>query len=320
MRIAAIMGVGAALMGGALVAAPSRAGDAPNPVMDEVVVTGERAGPGLWHVHRGTAQLWIMGTVTPLPKNMTWRSKQLEEVLDGTNQVLVRKPYEIGIARALWLLLTQRDLIMVGGGKRLKDVMPADLYARFAAQRAKLTSDADKWEHYRPIIAILFLQEAALHQVGLSTRLELGKEVRDLAHKHHVRIDEIKVAGIHDFLDALKSMPAATENKCVTAGLATIERGLPQLVERATAWATGNVERIQSIPEPAEVGACRDAVSADAGAGDLLALMRRTWVVNMEKYLQSGGTTLAVVDMDMLLQHGGILDSLRAEGYEVDPP
>ena len=86
--------------------------------MDEVVVTGERAGPGLWHVHRGTAQLWILGTVTPLPKNMTWRSKQLEQVLDGTDQVLVRKPYEIGIARALWLLLTQRDLIMVGGGTR----------------------------------------------------------------------------------------------------------------------------------------------------------------------------------------------------------
>ena len=108
--------------------------------MDEVVVTGERAGPGLWHVHRGTAQLWILGTVTPLPKNMTWRSKQLEQVLDGTNQVLVRKPYEIGIARALWLLLTQRDLIMVGGGKRLKDVMPAELHARFAAQRAKSVS------------------------------------------------------------------------------------------------------------------------------------------------------------------------------------
>jgi uncharacterized protein YbaP (TraB family) len=319
MRITALTMLVAALVGGP---APrlARAADAPAPVLDEVVVTGERAGPGLWHVHRGTAQLWIMGTVTPLPKNMTWRSKQIEEVLDTTNQVLVRKPYEIGIARALWLLLTQRDLIMVGGGKRLKDVMPADLYARFAAQRAKLGNEPDKWEHYRPIIAALFLQEAALHRVGLSTRLELGKEVRDLAHKHHVRIDEIKVAGIRDFLDALKTMPAATENKCVAAGLATIERGLPALVDRATAWATGNVERIQNTPEPAEVSACRDAVSADAGAGDLLALMRRTWISNMLKYLQSGGVTLAVVDMDMLLEHGGILDALRAEGYEVDPP
>jgi uncharacterized protein YbaP (TraB family) len=310
----------AALLAGGLLSMPCRAADAPTPVLDEVVVTGERAGPGLWHVHRGSAHLWIMGTVTPLPKNMTWRSKQLEQVLDEANQVLVRKPFEIGIARALWLLITQHDLLMVGGGKRLRDVLPADLHARFAAQRAKFTNDPNKWERYRPIIATLFLQEAALRQVGLSTRLNLGKEVRNLADKHHVRIDEIKIAGIRDFLDALKTMPPATENKCVAAGLVTIESGLPRLVDRASAWATGNVERMQNMPEPAEVGACRAAVSVGVGAGDLLALMRRTWLANMEKYLQSGGVTLAVVDMDLLLESGGILDRLRAEGYQVDAP
>jgi uncharacterized protein YbaP (TraB family) len=261
-----------------------------------------------------------MGTVTPLPKNMTWRSKQLEQVLDGANQVLVRKPFEIGIARALWLLITQRDLLMVGGGKRLKDVLPPDLHARFAAQRARFTNDPNKWERYRPIIATLFLQEAALHRVGLSTRLNLGKEVRDLAEKHHVPIEEIKVAGIRDFLDALETMPTATENKCVAAGLVTIESDLPRLINRASAWATGNIEGMQNMPEPAEVSACRDAVSVGAGAGDLLALMRRTWLANMEKSLQRGGVTLAVVDMDLLLESGGILDKLRAEGYQVDAP
>src|SRR5579864_9539846 len=82
--------------------------------LDEIVVTGERAGPGLWHVYKGSSQLWIFGTVSPLPKDMTWRSKQLEKILDGTDQVLVAKPFEIGVARALWLLVTQRDLLMVG--------------------------------------------------------------------------------------------------------------------------------------------------------------------------------------------------------------
>ncbi len=32
------------------------------------------------------------------------------------------------------------------------------------------------------------------------------------------------------------------------------------------------------------------------------------------------GVTLAVVNMDMLLGRGGFLDSLRAEGYEIDYP
>ncbi len=66
--------------------------------------------------------------------------------------------------------------------------------------------------------------------------------------------------------------------------------------------------------------ACREAVMLDAGAGDLLDLMRRTWLQNMERHLRSGGVTVAAVSMDMLLAPGGFLDELRAAGYTVDAP
>ncbi|HWX79381.1 MAG TPA: TraB/GumN family protein [Steroidobacteraceae bacterium] len=303
-------------------ALPADAGGADDPPaeLQELIVTGERAGPGLWHVYRGPAQLWIFGTVSPLPKDMTWRSKQLEAILDHTDQLLAAKPFEIGVARALWLIVTQRDLLMVGHGKKLKDVLPADLYARFAAQRSIYTKDAAKWEKFRPIIAAAFLQEDALHRVGLSTRLDLADEVRSLARKHHVRIEEFKFAGLRDVLDALRTLPPATENKCVAASLATIETGLPRLIDRARAWATGDVERIQGQPEPDEVAACRAAITVEAGSGDLLAQLKHIWLENMERHLRSGGVTLAVVNMDMLIEPGGFLDELRARGYAIDAP
>jgi uncharacterized protein YbaP (TraB family) len=313
----------AALLASAILLAveePRARADDPPAKVDEIIVTGERAGPGLWHVYKGSAQLWIFGTVSPLPKDMTWRSKQLEKVLDGTDRVLVAKPFEIGIAKALWLLVTQRDLLMAGRGKKLADVMPTELHTRFAAQRAKFTKDADKWEKYRPIIAAAFLQEDALHAVGLSTRLDLTDEVRSLARKHHVRIDEFKIAGLHDVLDALKTLPAATEQKCMAASLVTIEAGMPRLIDRAQAWATGDVQRIQNLPEAAEVAACRAAITVDPGAGDLYALLRQTWIANMESHLRAGGVTLAVVSMDMLLEPGGFLDELQQRGYIIDPP
>ena len=302
------------------IAAPDSAVPEPPQVMDELVVTGEHTGPGMWHVHRGAANLWILGSMSPLPRGITWRSKQLEQLLDGTNQVVVPKPFEIGIARVLWLLITERSLLMVGGGKRLKDVMPPDLHARFALQRAKYTGDDAKWERFRPIIAAAFLQQAAFHRVGLSTRLDLGAAVRVLAKKHHVRIDELKIAGVHDVLDALKTMPPATENACVDASLATVEKDLPRLVDRAQAWATGNIERIASLHKPAEGDARRAALDAGTGASDLIAQVRRTWLDSMEKYLRGGGVTVAVVNMDMLLEKGGLLDELRAKGYEIDAP
>jgi uncharacterized protein YbaP (TraB family) len=314
------MFIAASLLAGGWPSDAARAEDAQPQVMDELVVTGERAGPGMWHVHRGHANLWILGSMSPLPKGITWRSKQLEQLLDSTNQVLVPKPFEIGIVRVLWLLVTERSLLMVAGGKRLKDVMPPNLYARFSIQRAKFTDDSDKWERYRPIIASAFLQQAAFHKVGLSTRLDLGAAVRALAKKHNVRVEELKIAGVHDVLDALKTMPPATENACVEASLATIERDLPRLVDRAHAWADGNVELLEKLHEPSEVDACRAALDEGRGASDLIAQVRRTWLDNMEKYLQGDGVTVAVVNTDMLLEKGGLLDELRAKGYDIEAP
>jgi uncharacterized protein YbaP (TraB family) len=298
-------------------AAPAQ--DTPQ-VMEDVVVTGEHTGPGMWHVHRGAAHLWIMGSMSPLPKGITWRSRQLEDVLATTREVVVQKPFDIGIARVLWLLVTEHSLLMVGGGHRLKDVMAPDLYARFAIQRTKYGEDADKWERFRPLIAAAFLQQAAFHSVGLSTRLDLGAAVRLLAKKHGVRLEELKIAGIHDVVDALKTMPPATEAACVDASLVTVEKDLPRLVERAQAWATGNVERIERLREPPDGDACRAALDMGAGASELIAQVRRTWLDNMDEHLRGGGVTVAVVNMDMLLEKGGLLDELRAKGYEIEAP
>ena len=319
MRPATVTFVSACLLVGCCAASACRA-DQTQPALDEIVVTAERAGPGMWHVHRGAANVWILGSISPLPRDITWRSRQVEQVLESTSQVLVQKPLEISVPRILWMLIADRKYLMVAGGKKLKDVLPPELHARFAAQRSKVTDDADKWEHYRPIIAAAFLQQAAFHQVNLSMRLDLGAALRALAKKHGVRVEEIKVAGVSDMLEALKTMPAATERTCVEASLTTIESGLPRLVERAQAWAGGNVDRIENLPELKEVDACRTALDAGKGALDVIGRIRQTWLQNIEKYLRSAGTTIAVVNIDMLLERGGLMDQLRAKGYEVDPP
>jgi uncharacterized protein YbaP (TraB family) len=135
--------IAASLLTGCLFGGASRAEQPAAPPLDEIVVTSERTGPGMWHAHRGAANVWILGSISPLPRDMTWRSKQVEFVLESSSQVLVQKPIEISIPRVLWMLIADRKLLMVGGGKKLKDVMPADLHDRFAVQRSKVTDDKD---------------------------------------------------------------------------------------------------------------------------------------------------------------------------------
>jgi len=151
MRNATLIFIATVISMGCLVA--DAAADPPAQPLDEIVVTSERTGPGMWHVHRGAANLWILGSISPLPRDMTWRSKQTEFVLESSSQVLVQKPIEISIPRVLWMLIADRKLLMVGGGKKLKDVMPADLHDRFAVQRSKVTDDKNKWEHFPSILS-----------------------------------------------------------------------------------------------------------------------------------------------------------------------
>ena len=57
-----------------------------------VVVTGEQPGPGLWLVRNGAHDLWILGTLTPLPAGMQWQSSQVEQVIASAQEV-IRTPY-----------------------------------------------------------------------------------------------------------------------------------------------------------------------------------------------------------------------------------
>ena len=78
--------------------------------------------------------------------------------------------------------------------------------------------------------------------------------------------------------------------------------------------------RIQSLPEPTEVDACRAALDTGGGASALIAQMRAAWLEQMQTYLSSNTITVAVVYLDALLEHGGLLDELRAKGYDIDAP
>jgi uncharacterized protein YbaP (TraB family) len=290
-----------------------------DPPADEIIVNAMRMGPRLWHVQQGGAQLWILGTVSPLPIGVTWRAGEVERLLGSASVVLAAKPLEISLPRVLWILIAQRDLVMIKGGAKLRDVLPPDLYARFAVQRAKYAGRSDKWERYRPIIAAALLEDAALQKNGLSARLDVSLAVRRLARKHHVRVDEVKIPGAPDLLDALKNVAPEAESRCVASIVGTVESGLPLLAQRADAWSSGDLERMQSLPESTEAS-CGASLSADAGAAGVLAQIHRRWLAALEAQLHGTATSVAVLDVDLLLGPGGLLEALRAEGFAVDAP
>src|SRR5256885_13099977 len=63
----------------------------------EIVVEGRHEGPRMWRGHEGDHTLWILGTISPLPKRMVWQPDAVQEVLRHTQEVVPAWPaYGIG--------------------------------------------------------------------------------------------------------------------------------------------------------------------------------------------------------------------------------
>jgi uncharacterized protein YbaP (TraB family) len=293
----------------------------PDPAADlaPLIVSGERTGPGLWQVRGAQARLWILGTVSPLPVGMTWRAAEVTRVLGAVDGVLFAKPVELSLPHVFWLWIAQRDLLLLPHGRELRDVLPADLYARFAAQRAQSGESGDHWERYRPIVAGALLEDRALAGRGLSDRLDVSLAVRRLAREKHVAVTELPTPGAPDLLEALRFVSPAAESACLTTLVATVETGIPALAARAEAWESGDIARLRALP-PSTLTACAAALASQGTAQAPWQRTHDAWLTALEARLQRGGATLAVIDLDLLLGPHGLLQDLREAGFEVDEP
>src|SRR5262249_50305411 len=152
--------------------------------------------------------LWVLGTVTPLPRKMIWQSGAVEEVLKQTQEVLPAWP-SIGVGAnpftALRLYFTWRKIQKSPDRMKLKDQLPPPLYARFAALKARFAPHDDRLEELRPMLAAGRLLDKALDVSGLTMRNEVQQTVLKLARRQNVRVHQTKLK-VDDPVDVLKEL------------------------------------------------------------------------------------------------------------------
>ena len=129
--------------------------NAPEP-MEELVVEGRHEGPRMWTVRSGDHTLWILGTISPLPKKMVWQPDAVEEALKQTQEVVPAWPsYGIGAnpITALRVYIAWRHLQKPPDNLPLSQTLPPPLYARVEALRTRYAPHDTKIEQMRPMLA-----------------------------------------------------------------------------------------------------------------------------------------------------------------------
>ncbi len=283
---------------------------------EEIVV--EAPGPPLWRVYDTDSEVLILGAISVLPRNARWSNRALEAALARADRLYVAEDFGVGIAGAARLLLAQRDAFQNPDGARLREILPAGLYARTAAAAAAMEVDMDDIERLRPYAAGSRLLQQVIPAQRLET-VDLTDNARRLARRARVRVTELEAPSAGPLLRALNAMPTGADVACLETQLDSLERQGPLVRARALAWARGDVAELRRFAAMVDPAACL-AELGDAGV-DLAGVVHareRQWRDTIIEALRRPGVRVAVMEVGMLLSPTGVLADLRAAGFSVD--
>lgn len=279
----------------------------------------------MWRIVRGDHVLWILGTVSPLPRKLIWQPDAVQAVLRQTQEVVPAWPsYGIGAnpITALRLYIQWRRMQKPPDHMPLQQVLPAPLYARVAALEARYDPHDKTLEQQRPMLAAERLLTRVLEASGLTARNEVQQTVLQLARAQGVRVRQDKLR-IDDPVDVLKDVgatPLSGEIACLDAVVTRLETDIGPMQARARAWALGDVATLRALPHTDNRTACVSAVSTSERVRSLIERAQDDWLMAVEDSLARNRGTLAVQSMDRLLGEHGALATLKAHGYEVEGP
>jgi uncharacterized protein YbaP (TraB family) len=300
--------------------------------LETVVVTGAQPGPGLWKVSKDDHVLWILGTLSPLPKKMQWLAREVEATIAESQEVLLAPAASLSVDTGFFgglmllpALIGARDN---PDGATLAEVVPADLYARWLVQKQRFFPRDRAVEKRRPLFAAQTLYQEALGHSGLTFDNMVAPVVTKAAKRHGVVLTrpELKLK-LEQPKQAVREFKRDTldDVACFRITLERVETDLDAMKARANAWAVGDIAALRALPFNDQRPACENAfLQAGAvqkrGLDDLRPRLRQLWLAAAQAALAKNATSFALLPMSLLLDPDGYLSALAAQGYAIEEP
>ena len=280
-------------------------------LVEELVVVARERGPAWWTVSNGTSTVYVLGAPSLAPKRTPWDLTLLQRRLQGANVVILPfqevKVHLAGSLGAAWNLMRLRTT------KPFEDSLDGDGRARFAAAREKIGQPASRYKTNNALAAGLLLAGDYRDHSNL-TNADTAKVVKVYAKMAKVPVVQ-KSYDIGSLMGAIIRTPKPAARSCLDAVLQQVEAGPGVTVAAARAWAEGDTPG--ALENERTYERCINQVP---GAQAFDARTKADQVAAIEQALKTPGHSVAVVQLRPLLAQGGVLDQLRAKGYQVKTP
>lgn len=295
----------------------------PEEVAVEIAVVGQHQGPQMWRVTSGDHVLWLLGTLQPLPKKLTWDARDVDKLLGEVQEVIPEYiALDVGSLAALRLYPKWKRIQVLKDGQTLQQVLPPDVYAQFSVLRDRYGNGPTDMEHLQPVFAAQRLKEEAIDKTGLTAGTHIQETVLKLARQHHVTVRNLtlQVRDSQDLLEEAGELPIEAQAACFQPVVAALNQAMGVLSARANAWALGDVQTLRTLQPVNTRGAslCWQAAAGGSHIAHLGSRLHKLWMDAVNDALKSHQASLAVQDIDSLL--GGMLAELQAAGYSIEGP
>jgi hypothetical protein len=302
----------------ALSATPALA-QTPPPVLDDpeanvveaLVVAAKLPGPAWWRISDGDTTIYMLGVLQALPRGQAWDAGVLDRRLDGAFAVILPPEGKAGLGDLPAALALRGKL----KSDTPLDAAVGDLASKLARARAILGKDADAYEGWSPLGAGIMMAGDYRKSVRLETA-EPERTIGRLARKHRVKA---RPAATYKVMPLIKTAVREHSREagliCLEGVLDEINAGPEAARAAARAWARGDVRG--AIAGPRNFQRCLLALP---GMGDLERKGTRDEVEALSAAMKTPGHAVAVFGIRGLVARGGVLDQMRARGFEVSTP
>lgn len=294
-----------------------------------VTVSGSQPGPSLWRVSKGDHVLWILGSLSPLPKGMVWKS----DVVDATiaeSQVVLASPYatvDVGFFKSLTILPSLIGVRNNPDYVTLKQELPAEVYARWLPLKVRYMGSGKAVEKRRPSIVAGELYRAAIDQSGLTDNYLLAKAVGKAARRHGLKVQQVvyklPLDNLHAFIKDFKHS-SMQDSSCFDHVLTLVDTDMGTMKARANAWAVGDVDALRKLPlvdtNMCDLQHMAPELLRKYHWTDMNAQVKALWLKTAAAALTENKVSFATLPISNLIRPDGYLAALQAQGYQVDQP
>jgi hypothetical protein len=211
----------------------------------ESVTVRAKPGPAVWRLTRGASEVWILGTLGPLPREMEWNKDYVADLLDGARAVLLPPRADFNLLDIGWFMIRHGSALSLPRGQALEDSLPLDLRAHFQAARAAIGAEADHYRTDTPIRAAVRLGQDFLKAAELDYR-EPRATVEKLASRQRLPIAPVLRFDVMDAVRDLLKLTPEQQHTCLAQAVEDVIWGRIHAMAAARAWAVGDIRAVKA--------------------------------------------------------------------------